>query len=104
MAEDSGVAHRSAIDFDGGAGSCIIASLTALRQSEHALKNEEDHLTGHRYAGIVATAVFAVALAGCATNNRQAAAQPDDDQTYVTGSRLPGKNGGSAGTKAYPTR
>ena len=57
-------------------------------------------MTGHRYAGIVATAVFAVALAGCATNNRQAAAQPDDDQTYVTGSRLPGKNGGSAGTKA----
>ena len=73
--------------------------IDCARRSQHAFKTEEDHLTGSTYTRFVATAMFAVAVAGCATTGRQAAAEPDEDQTYVTGSRLPGRNGATGATK-----
>lgn len=47
-----------------------------------------------RYAGILAAAVLGAALAGCATPNREPSTEPDEPLGYVTGSRLPAKNGG----------
>jgi len=72
-----------------------------LRLASHYTlsKTTEDHLIAYRYAGIVAAAVLGAALAGCATTNKQASAQPDEEKTYVTGSRLPARNGGASGTK-----
>ena len=59
-------------------------------------------MNGYRYAVIIAGALLGVA--GCATPNKQAASEPDEDLTVVTGSRLPGKNGGAGGTKAISDR
>jgi hypothetical protein len=41
-------------------------------------------------------ALGATLMAGCSTNNTRTAAIDDDDKTYVTGSRIPVKDGSSA--------
>lgn len=45
---------------------------------------------------LLAVTIFACLVGGCATTNPTAADQPRDEGTYVTGSRLPQKTGGSA--------
>lgn len=53
----------------------------------------------HLLAAVVATAV----VAGCASADQEVAAQ-EDDETYVTGSRLPVRTGSGPGaTKATTT-
>ena len=57
----------------------------------------------NRYQLLVA-AVGTAFVAGCASVDKQAAAQ-DDDKTYVTGSRIPVRGGtGSGSVKATTSR
>ena len=61
-------------------------------------------MSGNRYAGIVAAAVLGAALVGCSTTPKQASSDPDDDMTYVTGSRLPVKRTGSGSSTTVSDR
>jgi hypothetical protein len=63
---------------------------------------EETRLNG--YAVIVAATVLATVLGACSTAPKQASSDPDDEMTYVTGSRLPVKRTGSSSTSAVTDR
>lgn len=45
---------------------------------------------------LLAVSIFACLLGGCATATDKSASDQRDEGTYVTGSRLPQKTGGSA--------